>query len=222
MIQFPEIDLKSSKTRTLIFLFSVTLLFFNSLPTNLLISMLVVLFVFNQYDEIQTNIKDNIFTDEKNITINYNNRIDEILKKLKRYKKHNPESYRTAMYYWTHFSRLINILEDDTLYHFNPYYDKALLYLQESTNAFQSLGVSVKERKLIDGLKFHDLTNGKRMKEVTSLSKELFDEGFQILYALSIRLNKRWRENPSIYNKEIISDYPLPYDKKKSRYDFYL
>ena len=25
-----------------------------------------------------------------------------------------------------------------------------------------------------------------------------------------------------IYNKEIISDYPLPYDKKKSRYDFYL
>ena len=54
------------------------------------------------------------------------------------------------------------------------------------------------------------------MKEVTSLSKELFDEGFQILYALSIRLNKRWRENPSIYNKETISDYPLPYDKKRA------
>ena len=111
------------------------------LPTNLLISMLVVLFVFNQYDEIQTNIKDNIFTDEKNITINYNSRIDEILKKLNDTKS-TIIILQDSYVLLDHFSRLINILEDDTYIISKIYYDKALLYLQESTNAFQSLSHS--------------------------------------------------------------------------------
>ena len=53
--------------------------------------------------------------------------------------------------------------------------------------------------------------------------KELYSEGYHILHELSLRYNKQWIKNPSIHNKEIVIDYPLPHDREKDRYyDFFL
>ena len=58
--------------------------------------------------------------------------------------------------------------------------------------------------------------------EISKLSKDLYKEGYQLLYNLSLRLNKRWEDRPSQYNKQIVLDHPLPYDKETTSYDFYL
>ena len=113
-------------------------------------------------------------------------------------------------------------LENDELFNYTQYFENAQLYLQKSTNHFQSIGVSSVERKYIDGLKFHDFTNSKELMEISKLSKELYKEGYQLLYNLSLRLNKRWGDRPSQYNKQIVLDHPLPYDKETTSYDFYL
>ena len=51
------------------------------------------------------------------------------------------------------------------------------------------------------------------MMNITKVVKELYKEGYLILYNLSLRLNKKWEENPHILNKEIIFNHPLPFDK---------
>ena len=58
--------------------------------------------------------------------------------------------------------------------------------------------------------------------KISKYSKQLYEEGYRLLYNLSLRLNKRWEKRPSQYNKQIILDDPLPYDKSITSYDFYL
>ena len=58
--------------------------------------------------------------------------------------------------------------------------------------------------------------------EITSVSQELYQEGYSILYNLSLRLNKKWKENPHVMNKEIVFEHPTPFDKSSSfHYDYY-
>ena len=82
--------------------------------------------------------------------------------------------------------------------------------------------VTTVERKLIDGLKYNDFENSKNTMKITKLSKDLYQEGYLLLYNLSLRLNKRWEENPNIYNKQIILDHPFPYDNNNDPFNFYL
>ena len=58
--------------------------------------------------------------------------------------------------------------------------------------------------------------------KITKISKDLYQEGYLLLYNLSLRLNKRWEENPNIYNKQIIFDHPYPYDDNNEHFNFYL
>ena len=113
-------------------------------------------------------------------------------------------------------------MEDDSLENYNPYFDKSFDYLKESVNYFHSINTDVPERDLVDGLKHTDFTNAKKTKEVAKLSKELYKEGYLILYNLSLKLNKKWKENPNINNKQIILDHPLPYNDKNTSFDFYI
>ena len=62
----------------------------------------------------------------------------------------------------------------------------------------------------------------KNTMKITKLSKNLYQEGYLLLYNLSLRLNKRWEENPNIYNKQIILDHPFPYDDTNDPFNFYL
>ena len=59
------------------------------------------------------------------------------------------------------------------------------------------------------------------MKNISSIVKNLYKESYLILYNLSYELNKRWKKNPDINNKEIIiNDINYPLDSSKS-FDFY-
>ena len=104
---------------------------------------------------------------------------------------------------------------------YNQYFDKAFDYLKESVNYFHSINVSISEKTLIDGIRDSDFTTA-LSKEISLLSKDLYKEGYLILYNLSIKLNKRWKENPNINSKPIIFDHPLSYNYIDNSFNFYI
>jgi hypothetical protein len=183
--------------------------------------ILVVLYIYRDYDNIKEKINISLKTDKKH-EIEYNSNVERLLNKLKKYNKKYKKQYDLGLYYWKKFIKLLKILEDESLQNFNQYFDRAFDYLKQSVNSFQSISVSVKERELINGIKFGDYKNAKNTKNVSILSKELYQEGYLLLYNLSLELNKRWLKNPNINNKQIILDHPLEYDKNITLYDFYI
>ena len=224
MIHFPEIDLKNKNIRVIIFIIAIFLFFLNNLEIKTLVSILVIFVIITQYSTIKENIDQKIINQKEtsDLLLNYNNKIENLLKKIKKYKNRSPYNYKEGMYYWVHFMKNIDLLEDHNLYNYNQYFDNAYTYLKRSTNLFQALGVEAKERKYIDAAKYNDFENSKDLMEITSVVKELYQEGYSILYNLSLRLNKKWKENPHIMNKEIVFDHPLPNDTMDSKnFDYY-
>jgi hypothetical protein len=224
MIKFPEIDLKNKNIRIILFLLSCFLFFLNRFETNTLLSIIVMILIINQYTETKKNIDEKVINHKKEgeLLLNYNNKIENFLKEIKKYKKKSPHNFKEGMYNWVQFMKHIDLLEDHNLYNYNQYFDKAHLYLQRCVNLFQALGVEAKERKLIDGAKYNDFTNSKDMMEITNIVHQLYQESHEILYNLSLRLNKKWEENPNIFNKEIVFEHPVPMDIFLSnKYDFY-
>ena len=67
----------------------------------------------------------------------------------------------------------------------------------------------------------HPGSHGKRTWE-SKLSKDLYQEGYLLLYNLSLELNKRWKENPNINTKQIILDHPLAFNDTSTSFDFYI
>ena len=109
-----------------------------------LISILVIIFLINQSSMIKKNINQKIIKQgdkDENLILNYNNKIANLLKKVKKYKKKSPTNYKEGMYYWTQFIKQINILENDNLFNYVQYFEKAHTYLQKATNIFQGFGV---------------------------------------------------------------------------------
>lgn len=225
MINFPEIELKNKKNLIIIFIISLLLFFFNYLDIKVLLSIIVIFYIINQYPTLKKNINENIIDKENKskIPIKYNHKISQLLSKLKKYKKKSPYNYKQGMYYWTQFMKLIDLLEQDNLHHYNQYFENAYHYLQKATNTFQGLGVEAEERKYINALKFNDFENSKELSKVSKISKDLYHEGYLLLYNISLRLNKKWEVSPSVFNKQIVLDHPLPNDKYLSNhFDFYL
>ena len=224
MINFPEIDLKNRNIRIIIFIISIFLFFLNNFETKTLVSILVMFIMITQYSSIQKVIHTKMMNkkEESPLLLNYNNKIENLLKEIKKYRKKSPHNYKEGMNYWVHFMKNIDLLEDDNLYNYNQYFDKASEYLQRSMNSFQALGVEAKERKYIDGAKYNDFTNSKDLMEITKVVDELYQESHSIMYNLSLRLNKKWKENPHRMNKEIIFEHPVPFNKDASKhYDYY-
>ena len=222
MINFPEIDLKNKSIRVMIFILAIFLFFLNQFETKTLLSILVIIVIINQYSNTKKIIKEKVISKDKTLLLNYNNKIENLLKEIKKYKKKSPHNYKEGMYYWLQFMKNLDLLEDDTLYHYNEYFDNAHNYLLKSMNLFQALGVEAKERKYIDAAKYNDFQNSKDLMEITSIVQELYQECYSILYNLSFRLNKKWKENPHVMNKEIVFDHPLPFDRySNDKYDYY-
>ena len=224
-MNFPEIDLKNQNVRIILFVLSVLLFFFNNFETKTLVSILVIFVIINQYTTIKENINKNIIqkSGSSQILLNYNNKIENLLKKIKKYKKKSPYNYKEGMYYWTYFMKTIDLLENHELYNYNQYFENAYLYLKKSTNLFQALGVEADERKYIDALKFNDFKNSKDLMEITDVAKELYQEGYSIMYNLSLRLNEKWKKDPHILNKEIVYLHPHPNDNYLTdQYDYYV
>ena len=186
-----------------------------------IVIILLAFFILNDYKNIKKKVID-IVKPNKKEKIEYTDKISEILNKLKKYEKTSKNQYLRGLYYWKKFIKKIKKLENDKLLNFNQYFDRAFDYLKQSVNYFHSINVDVKERELLHGIKRGDYTNAKKTKEIASLAKELYNEGYLILYNLSLRLNERWKENPNINNKQIVLDHPLPFNSEDSSFDFFI
>ena len=195
------------------------------LDAKYILIILVFFFILKDYDIIKdkiTNITKKEKISDKSQTTYYNSKTEYILNKLKKYSKKHKIQYNKGIFYWTKFVKTLRILEDSNLKNPNQYFDRAFDYLKQSVNSFQSISISVSERELINGIKFGDYTNAKNTKKISSLSKDLYENGYSLLYNLSLKLNERWKQNPNINNSPIVLDHPLDYDKEISSYDFYI
>ena len=79
MINFPEIDLKNTDIRVLIFILSLFLFFFNRFELKTLVSIIVVFLIINYYSETKKILKEKMLLKNKNILLNYNNKIENLL-----------------------------------------------------------------------------------------------------------------------------------------------
>ena len=202
-----------------IYIIIISLLFLQYFDIKYIIILFAGLYILLNYNPIKNKLKNYI---PKSTPLEYTSKIEKILKNLKKYKKTSRNQYLKGIFYWNEFIKNIQELEDDTLQNYNQYFDKAFDALKASVNSFQSISSQIPERRLIDGIKFNDFTNAKNTKQISQISKELYSEGYKILYNLSLRLNERWKSNPNIYNKQIILDHPLPYDSDMNDYDLYI
>ena len=84
-----------------------------------------------------------------------------------------------------------------------------------------NISTNANERRYIDSMDYNDFESSKELNEISRISKELYQEGHNILYNLSIRLNYKWSEDPNIHNKELVIDYPQPRDSRSKNYEYY-
>ena len=133
----------------------------------------------------------------------YNSRVEDILKRLKKFKKYNKVSYKMGVKYLRKFFKTVKVLEYDNLYNRNQYYELANDYLKDALNHFQSMSVSMPERSLKDAIKLGDFETTKKTNELSGILKELNKESYYILLNIGYLFNEKWSENPNIYTREI-------------------
>ena len=220
MINFPRINLKNENLLIIISLLILALYISSKVSVNVMVGFILIIVFLNYYKSLYKEVNDDLFIKKAN-DINYNNKIEKLLLEIKNYEKISPYKYTKGIQLWKSFINEINDLEDDKLYNYNQHFENAEYYLKQSVNTFMSFGVESEERKYIHAVKFNDFENTKELNRVSRISRELHEEGYNILYNLSLRLNKRWRENPNIHNKEIVLNYPQPNEKNRKNYDYF-
>ena len=222
-----------------IYIFAVVIviifLIMNYIETHIAVGLLVVSYIMVNYEDLFSTIKsmesnsvqkeklieDNVRTNKE---ISWNPKIEHIVHKLKKYKKYNPNAYEDGHKYIRMYTYTINDLERDDIGNHNHYFETAVLYYKQSINNFQSMSISVPEESTYQALKFNKLTTMKLANRIGSLCKRLQKECYNELYNLSIRLDERWKQNPSIYSKGIHmnSDGVEEYNKTIDKYwDYY-
>ena len=201
--------------KTVIIILFVGIIFYilNYLDVNKTVTMIFIILFFVYYDKVIKNT-NKFFFKKKGRDENYNNRIEELLNSFKEYKHLSPYRYNEGYNMWKEFIDLLNKLESEDLYNYNQYFDNAHFYLKKSCNIFMGMTTESKERKYIDGMEYGDFENSKELKRLSGIIRELYSEGYTLLYNLSLRLNKKWEEDPNIHNKEIVFNVPEPHDKK--------
>jgi len=200
------IDLLTNKNLLILSSIIILYLVIERFDSKIIIAIFVILYFLKEYSGVIEN-KFNDIINVKNDYVNYNSSIEGLLKKIKKYKKNNELNYSEGIYYWKLFMKQIKTLEHKDLFNYHQYFDKAESYFKKSINSFQSITVSTKERTLLDGIKYEDYDYS---KDLSNLIKDLYKEGYLLLYNISLRLNEKWKENPNIHNKQIVFDYPLP------------
>jgi len=204
------IDLFSKEVIIIIGVFIILYLVFDNFDIKMIVSILVILYFFKEYykdfKEKTLDIIDNK-NNEKKFYKNYNPDIEGKYKELKKYRKINKQNYQEGTHYWKLFMKQIKILEHKDLFNYSHYFDKADMYLNKSVNSFQGMVVSSPEKTLVDGIKYG---NYEYSKDLSKIIKDLYKEGYLLLYNFSLRYNEKWKQDPNIYNKQIILDYPVP------------
>jgi len=194
-------------TNIFIFVLGISLLQF--LDSKILTAITVFTIVavniptFLEYTNSKPRVKSDTKKDQISDDMFYNSRVENILKKMKKFKKYNKVSYKTGVKYLRKFFKTVKVLEYDNLYNRNQYYELANDYLKEALNHFQSISVSMPERSLKNAIKLGDFEELKKTNELSDILKELNKECYYILLNIGYVFNEKWSEKPNIYTREI-------------------
>tara|TARA_B110000208_G_scaffold49972_1_gene65881 strand:- start:1002 stop:1721 length:720 start_codon:yes stop_codon:yes gene_type:complete len=184
------------------------------LETNVIFIVSIVLFVFVNYKDILGTFKDikegekrieRVIEDNKRVKkeIHFSEDLDKYLRKLRKYRKYNPNSYDEGYKYIKMFMYQIHDLEKDDIAHPKQYFENAQMYLKKSLNLFQAITLSVPEEKMIHALKYNKFEQTKLSNRIGKLCKGLHKHCYYLLYNLSLRFNEDFFESPDIYKTEI-------------------
>jgi len=213
----------------------ILLLLMNYIEVHIAVAILVIAYIMVNHKELLTTIKtmeDNSINKERIIEENirttkelhWNPDIERIVKKLKKYKKYNPNAYEEGTKYIKMYTYTINDLEKDSQGNHNHYFETLVMYYKQSINHYQSMTVSVPEESTYDALKHNKLQTMKLATRISDLCKRLQKICHTELYNLSIRLDEEWRKNPTIYTKGIhmneggVEEFNKDYDERWSFY----
>lgn len=158
---------------------------------------------FLEYTNSKPRVKSDTKKDQISDDMFYNSRVEDILKRLIKFKKYNKVSYKTGVKYLRKFFKTVKVLEYDNLYNRNQYYELANDYLKDALNHFQSISVSMPERSLNNAIKLGDFEATKKTNELSRILKELNKECYYILLNIGYLFNEKWSEKPNIYTREI-------------------
>lgn len=206
--------------KKIIFIFLIILIILRNNNINYIVGLILIFYLLFNYEYIDPSIKK--LNEKKEDNINYTYKIQDIFDELKEYESVSLFDYKKGIEYWKSFIKLLVKLEDKSLYNYNQYYENAYNYLILSVNKFMGLGVAVNELTLIDGLEYNDFSRSKDMKKISKLVKDLYYEGYKLLYSLSFNLNDKWKDNINIYNKPIMLEYPKPRDISSNKHEFFI
>ena len=192
----------------------IVILAMKYLDSNILQILFILLFLFVNHKEILGVIQD-VQASEKQVDrviednrrkkkeVHFNEDLDHLLHKLRRYRKYNPHSYDEGYRYIKMYMYIIHDLEKDDISHPRQYFENAQLYLKKALNYFQAISVSVPEENLIHALKYNKYEQTKLGNRIGKLCKKIYKLGYHLLYNLSLRLNEDFFENPDMYKAEI-------------------
>ena len=192
----------------------VVILMFQYLDTNiiLVLSFILTIFVYhkeimNTFGEIQKSEKrvERVIEDNKRKKkeIHFDEEINTIVLKLKKYRKYNINAYEDGYKYLKMFMFILHDLEKTNIAHPKQYFENAELYLKKTLNHFQSISISVPEETFNESLKYNQFEPSKLGKRIGKLCKRLHKHCYYLLFNLSLRLNKLWEDNPDIYQSQI-------------------
>lgn len=201
--------LQNHNLPTNIFIFILGIGFLQLLDSKILTAITVFTIVavniptFLEYTNSKPRVKGESKKGQISDDMFYNSRVEDILKRLKKFKKYNKVSYKMGVKYLRKFFKTVKVLEYDNLYNRNQYYELANDYLKDALNHFQSMSVSMPERSLKDAIKLGDFETTKKTNELSGILKELNKESYYILLNIGYLFNEKWSENPNIYTREI-------------------
>ena len=199
----------------------VLCLLLQNFDLKIIVILLVILYFFKEYyKDFKNKTKDIIENknDANKFYKDYNLEIEKVLNGLKKYKKNNKQNYSEGLHDWKLFMKQIKVLEHKDLFNYSQYFDKAEMYLKKSVNSFQGIIISLEEKNLLDGIKYN---NYDYSKDLSNLIKDLYKQGYLLLYNLSLRYNEKWRKDPNTFNKQIILDYPFPNDIDNDNHEYF-
>jgi hypothetical protein len=198
--------------------FLVIILLFKNVDINIILISGFILNVFIYHKEIITIFKDINQSEtkterviegnrRKKKEIHFDEEINKILRKLRKYRKYNTNAYDDGYENIKMFMCVIHDLEKLEIAHPKQYFNNAELYLKQSLNHFQSISISVPEENLNQALKYNKFEPTKLGNRVGKLCKRLHKHCYYLLYNLSLRLNESWIKEPDIYKEQIAFNY---------------
>ena len=104
-----------------IFILFICILLIQLFDTKIIISLVVVIYIFINYDTIKVlgntdkQIKEDVKKGDISDDLYYNTILHDLLIQLKKYKKYNKVSYKDGVKYMRKFFKTIKILEKDTI-----------------------------------------------------------------------------------------------------------